>query len=197
MPSSSQSSSSHPTSRTRRRNRTDDRHARFVAELLRNGGNASAAARAVGYHPDHGRRLVSRSATVSATLEEAQQRTEEELREWIELAPRAQQVLVELLDCGDDRVRFQAAVHIIDRALGKVPQKVEQRVEHRGVLSEIEMQAALSLIAAHGLAYVEAERYVVEHPDEVQEWARQNVAATSDQSSPVRQLGSGAMGNRQ
>ena len=139
---------------------------------------------------------MSQDATVIAALEEAQKQTEEEIREWIELAPEAQQVLRDLLDSDNDRVRFQAAIHIIDRALGKVPQHVEQRIEHRGTLTEIQMQCVLSLIAAHGLAYTEAEEYVREHPDEVHDWARQNVVAIPDDPRRNRQLRSGATGDQ-
>jgi hypothetical protein len=151
--------------------RYETQRQRFVAELVANGGNASAAARAVGYHPDHGRRLVSRDPTIRAALQRVRQDAEGELQDWADLAGRAQHVLAELLDAEDSRVRLMAALHILDRALGRVPQKVEQRVEHRAILSDVEMQAAISLVAAHGLTLTEAVRYVREHPEEVRAWA--------------------------
>jgi hypothetical protein len=144
---------------------------RFVAELVANGGNASAAARAVGYHPDHGRRLVSRDPTIRAALERVRQDAEGELRDWAVLAGRAQHVLAELLDAEDSRVRLMAALHILERALGRVPQRVEHRVKHRAILSDVEMQAAISLVAEHGLSSAEAVQYVQEHPEEVRAWA--------------------------
>jgi hypothetical protein len=165
--------------------RTDPRKAQFVAELVANGGNASAAARAVGWHPDTGRRLVSRDATIRATLQQVRKQAEGELQDWANLAGRAQHVLAELLDAEDSRVRLMAALAILERALGRVPQKVEQRVEHRAILKDVEMQAAISLVAEHGLSFTEAVQYVREHPEEVQEWARQNVAPTRSDEAPV------------
>lgn len=97
----------------------------------------------------HGNRDPGRSAG----------RTEEEIREWIDLAPAAQQVLLDQLDSDDNRVGFRAAAHMLDRAPEKVSLKVEQRVEHGGTLTSLESQCVLSLIAAHGLAYTKAEPY--------------------------------------
>ena len=151
-----------------------ERKNRFVAELVANGGNATAAARAVGYHPDHGRRLVSRDATVRATLERIQDETQAELREWVDLAPRAQERLLELVESADEKVALSAAREILDRAIGKAPVKVEKTVEHRGGLTEVEMQCVLSIMAAYRWSLLEAQEYVRSNPEEVQEWAAKN-----------------------
>ena len=164
-----------------------ERKDRFVAELVANGGNATAAARAVGYHPDHGRRLVSRDATVRATLDRMQDETQAELREWVDLAPRAQERLAELVESPDEKVALAAAREILDRAIGKAPVKVEKTVEHRTGLTEIELQCVLSLMAAYKLSLLEAQEYVRSNPVEVQEWAAKNCVVRPALPAPTEE----------
>ena len=156
--------------------RSTPQQMQFVAELVRNGGNASAAARSVGYHPDHGRRLVSRNATVKAAVDSLHEQAEAELREWAELAPRAQARLEELLEADDSRVALMAAREILDRAVGKPVAKMQHTVrEEAPRLSEGQMQLVLSMMMELGWAFATCVEYVKQHPEEAQQWIAEKV----------------------
>lgn len=147
----------------------------FLAEMLMNGGNASAAARKLGLDPSAGARWKHKPA-IRAALEHMQQQHGALMQDWAQLAVRAQATLVDLLDSDDDRVRLSAAQYVTDRGLGKVAAKVEATVTHQAALSEIEMQAALSLVAGANMSLAEASAYVRAHPDEVAAWVAQQSA---------------------
>jgi hypothetical protein len=148
--------------------------ARWLGELLRNGGNVSAAARAVGVTPESARRWLSLDA-VSAAYQQAVLTVEGEVREWGQILGRAQATLVSLLDSEDDRVRMATAQYLIDRSLGKVAQKLDATVTRRDVLGEVELEAAVSLVALRGMSLSEATAYVRAHPQEVEAWAAQQL----------------------
>lgn len=148
--------------------------ARFLAELTVNGGNVSAAARAVGVSPSTGKNWMAKPH-ISAGYDQFLESVGHQVADWGGLLGRAQQTLVTLLDSDDDRVRKDVAMYLVDRNLGKVSQKIDATVTRRESLSEIELQAALSLVAEHGLTLADASRYVRENPDEVSAWASRQI----------------------
>lgn len=123
-----------------------------------------------------------RKAWAQAAYEAILEEIKGEVRDWAEHLGRAQGTLLDLLDSEDDRVRKDVAMYLVNRAQGMPSQKVDQTVTHHSSLSEIEMQAALSLVQGRGLTLSQATRYVREHPDEVRAWAQAQIA-----QQPVRQ----------
>jgi hypothetical protein len=146
----------------------------FLAELMINGGSRTAAAKTLGIHPTTAIRWL-RKPHIQAAYEHFQERAASVVEDWSALLGRAQQTLVSLLDSTDDRVRKDVAIYLVDRSLGKVSQKIDATVTHRDALTEIELQAALSLVSGHGMTLTDASRYVREHPDEVSAWAVKQV----------------------
>lgn len=148
--------------------------AAFVAELCRNGGNVAAAARAIGVKPDTARAWL-RKPSVGGLYSTFLDRVGHEVQDWGSLLGRAQQTLLALLDSPDERVRADIAKYLTERAIGKVPTKVEATIREERALSEVELQAALSLVAEYRMTMTEASRYVRDHPDEVAQWASDQV----------------------
>lgn len=158
--------------------------AELVAEMCRNGGNVSAAARALGIPPPTAHKWMRKPA-VAALYTDFLERIGHSVEEWGTLLGRAQQTLLTLLDSEDDRVRFQVAVYLTERAIGKVPTKLEATVREESALTEVQLQAALSLVAGEGMTWLDASRYVREHPEEVAAWARDQVLARAEPQEGV------------
>lgn len=151
------------------------REAALLAEIVRNGGNIRAACARLEI-PYHAGLRYKEKPAFKRLLEEAVLAFGEDLKDWGTLAVRAQRVLEDLLDAKDEKIRKDVAFYLIDRALGKAPQKVDATITSRSEhLSEVEMQAALSLVQEHGLTLTEASRYVRENPEEVMAWAATQV----------------------
>jgi hypothetical protein len=141
----------------------------WLVQYLTNGNNAGAAAEAVGMSRTTGN-AWARLPQVRAMVDEFQVTAGATLEDWGRHLRRAQDTLVSLLDSSDERVRLQAVQTLLDRGLGKVASKVDATVTHQNALSEPEMQAALSLMAAHSMTFTEASQYVRDNPDEVRAW---------------------------
>lgn len=167
--------------------RIKPKQARFLAELTQNGGNVSAAARAVEVHPSTAHNWMQKK-----WIAEAYQQIVDDMKgavqDWNDLLGRAQRTMLDLLDADDARVRADMAKYIINRAQGMPTQKVDQTVRGETSLSEVEMQAALSLVQGRGLRLREATRYVREHPEEVQAWARAQVEQASQGALPPAEM---------
>jgi hypothetical protein len=143
----------------------------LVSEWADNGQNVAAAARTLGMAAATAARWMRRRRVQHFIRHVIPERNLGDLRDWGLLVPRAQQTLVALLDDEDGRVRLQAANSILDRGIGKVTQRLDHHVSQTATLDEVQMQAALSLVAEHGVPMTEAARYVLDHPDEVRQWA--------------------------
>lgn len=154
--------------------KTNIKKAAFIAELMANGGNQSAAAEKVGWHPQHGRRLASTDPEVRAAIAAAKDSQKNLLKEWTDLAVKAQKKLETLLEARDERVQLLAAKEILERHLGKST----AHVEHSGEISTkvIEedgvMMAVMTLMGRRGWTLPQAINYVKANPREVQEWMK-------------------------
>lgn len=146
--------------------------AQLLAEVCTNGGAIAAAARRIGVSPETAYRWMRRPV-LRTLYEEFVASVGHQVHDWGTLIGRAQATLLDLLDCEDDRVRKDVAIYLTDRAIGKVANKLDATVTHQNELSEVEVQAALSLVAVHGMTLLEAKRYVREHPEEVMDWAKE------------------------
>lgn len=155
--------------------RTDQ--ARLLAEVCVNGGAVGAAADRLGINREKAYRWMHKPA-FRRIYEEYLEAIKGQVMDWGALLGRAQATLLDLLDSEDERVRKDVAIYLTNRAVGTPTNKVEATVTHQAELTGIEMQAALSLVAEHGMALLDAKRYVREHPDEVRAWAMSQMAAT-------------------
>lgn len=176
--------------------------ARWLGELARTGGNQSAAARSVGVNPQTARRWLALQP-VKEAFDQILQGVEQEVRDWASVLGRAQATLVDLLDSEDDRVRMSTAQYLVDRQLGKVSQKIDATVVTRNSLGEVELEAALSLVAMRGMSLAEATAYVRAHPQEVEAWAAQQLkgvreplaaAISEEEGEADGEVGEGAVG---
>jgi hypothetical protein len=144
--------------------------ARWLGEVLTNGGNVAAAARSVGVSAATAKHWLAKGV-VREAFDRVAEAVEERVRDWSSVMGRAQGTLLSLLDSEDDRVRLQVATYLVDRVLGKTAQKLEATVTRRDALGEVELEAAVSLVALRGLTLSEATAYVRSHPGEVEAWA--------------------------
>lgn len=157
-----------------KKRQSSPKRAAFIAELATNGGNLSKAAKAVGYHPQHGRRLAA-DPDVQAALSQAKETVNRQLVEWGEMQSDARRKLYELMNgAEDERVQLLAAKEIIERNEGKTTAKVEHSGEVRTKIIQDEgtIMAIMTLMGRRRWTLAQAFAYVKAHPQEVQEWMR-------------------------
>jgi hypothetical protein len=144
----------------------------FVAELALNGGNASAAAREVGWSPEKGRRLVAASPQLRATASRAVAHVGNEvIREWKEMHAEARRRIGELMHSADEPVALRAAIYVIERVEGKTVQPIRDDTP-RAPMESVMMRFVSSLLIYKGFSFAQAYAYAEQHPDEVEEWGR-------------------------
>lgn len=167
--------------------RPNVKKAQFIAELMANGGNQSKAAEAVGWNPQHGRRLASKDPEVQAAIVQAKETAQNVLRDWNDLAVKAQNKLEALIDAKDERVAFLAVKETLDRHLGKSTAKVEHSGEVNTKVIEDEgvMMAILTLMGRKNWTLAQAYNYVKGNPREVQEWMQSLPAAGQTSGEPI------------
>jgi len=145
----------------------------FVAALCMNGGNAKSAAVDVGLAPGTGSRWLKERKVIREAYEQFLRGTQNRMQDWSELLPRAQRRLVDLMDNKNGTVALGAVREIMARGLGPVVQKIDAVVRHEEELTDVQLQAAVSLMASRGLTWSEAAAYVRDNPEEVRAWALQ------------------------
>jgi hypothetical protein len=160
--------------------------AEFVAELALNGGNATAAARKVGFSESYGRQLASRNAAIRAALDWIKEQNLAKAIGWADLVPLAQQELLDLLASAENEmVKFNAIRLIIEHAEGKPVSRTEALVTHRQDASSVSPETyrwAVNEFVRSGKPLAQLLEEARKNPLLVREWAR---------SHPPRQLPSG------
>jgi hypothetical protein len=150
------------------------KHAAFVAQLTLQGGeNVRKAAESVGLDYDYARQLLVRNPAIRDAVDAARATVTSELRDWAELAAKAQQTVEDLLTSDSDKVRLGAAIHILDRAEGKPRQKVDVKVEESDAGPDTPSMrwALLALFNGRFASLAEAVHHATQHPEQVREWA--------------------------
>lgn len=145
----------------------------FISALCINGGNPKAAARDVGLNPETGSRWVRERPIIREAYERFLKSAQNRMQDWGDLLPAAQKRLVHLMDSKQDVVSLAAVREILARGLGPVVQKIDAVVKHQEELTDVQLQAAVSLMASRGLTWSEAATYVRDNVEEVAAWARQ------------------------
>lgn len=159
------------------------KRAKFIAELVANGGNLTQAAVSVGYHPQHGRRLA-KDPEVQAALEQATKTVENNITQWAAMQEAARQKMYNLMSsANDERVQLLAAKEIIERHEGKTTAKVEHsgEVTTRVIEDEGTIMAIMTLMGRRGWSLAQAFTYVKANPTEVSEWMRALPAGDDEQ----------------
>lgn len=160
------------TSQTSGKLKTDPALLLFVVQLALNGGNASAAAREVGWSEEKGRRTVAQMPELRDLVRQAvAQFADAQLIEWRQMHAAARATIFANLRSEDPRVRQAAAEYIVERIEGKTPLVVREETP-RVSLEAVEMRFIANLIMHEGLSFGEAWAYVQSHPEEVAEWGR-------------------------
>lgn len=147
----------------------------LFAAMLINGGNISRAAQTVGMNPSYARRIVSRHAVFREAIRQYGQGMKTCLQDWMELVPRAKQEMLNLLNDPDGKTRYLASKDILDRAEGKAINRMDLNIkDERNLLSEAEIQLAMSLMRARSITYAEAVRLIQANPEDTQAWIEKN-----------------------
>ena len=144
----------------------------FLLELYLANGNASAAARQIGWSDRKGRKFVEEHPELLELIEQAAGRlADHQLIEWQAMQMEARQTIRANLKAEDERTRQRAAEFIIERVEGKAPQTVVHetpQVEWTSVL--FRFLAAMHL--HRGISIGEALSYAEGHPEEVEAWGQ-------------------------
>lgn len=91
----------------------------FTVELALNGGNASAAARSVGWSDSKGRRLVAEYPELRQLVKRAVATLATDvLLEWKSLHAEARRRMAELMASDDESVPLRAAIYVVERVEG-------------------------------------------------------------------------------
>lgn len=152
--------------------RLTEKRAALLAEYRLNGGNVTKAAEVVGLNPSYARRVAATDPGFRLLLEATNKAPLTKLVQWGKLTGKAQETLLELMDCEDNRVRFMAAREVLDRAEGKPTQKTEKtETKVTASIDQETMMMALSLVATGVVASLqEAILKARTDPSGVQRW---------------------------
>lgn len=165
----------------------------FVTALCVNGGNAKAAAVDVGLDPGTGSRWLRERKVIREAYEQFLRSSQSRMQDWGELIPRAQRRLVDLMDHRNGTVALGAVREIMARGLGPVVQKIDAVVRHDEELTDVQLQAAVSLMASRGLTWTEAATYVRDNREEVAAWALQVARSRQGLILPPAEVVDGSM----
>lgn len=145
----------------------------FVVELALANGNASEAARRVGWPPERGRRLVAEHPELREIVHQAvSHMAESRLADWTAMHAEAVAKIGHLMrQAQDERVQLDAAKYVVERVEGKVVQPIRDDTPPVSMDSVL-MRFVASLHIHRGLTVAEALAYAERHPGEVQKWGR-------------------------
>ena len=149
----------------------------FVINLAMNDGNASAAARAVGWNPERGRKMCQRHPEIREITRKAIGLTQREtIRRWNQMHSAALQTINELAtDATDERVRLSAAQTIVERVEGKTPiRRTQQEVAPEEVSENLTVRFAAAYHLERGVSLSDAMLFAEREPDKVNEWAKRH-----------------------
>jgi hypothetical protein len=157
-------------------NKMNPKQVALFSAWVINGRNVSAAARQVGYHPQHARTLFKSHSGFLEAKNYLKDIVLLEDQEWIDCLPQARQTLRSLLNARDEKVRLWAAKDIVDRAEGKPTTRVDMTIrDERPSLSDGQLQLVISIMQTTGVSFAEAKAHVEAHPDEAERWIASNV----------------------
>jgi hypothetical protein len=154
------------------------KQAEFVAELVINGGNATAAARKVGFSESYGRQLATRNIAIRAALDYVKEQNLAKAIQWTDLIPLAQQELLDLIaNSENDMVKFNALKLIIEHGEGKPVSRTEAIIEHRKDAASVSPETyrwAINQMVTTGEPLAALLEKARKNPLLVREWARAN-----------------------
>lgn len=148
----------------------------FLTELALCHGNASLAARNLGWHETRGRHLVAdhpelRDMADQVTRRIAETMADGEVAEWSDAHARARRRIVELMDSDHHPTALRACVEVIERVEGKVTQPVRDDTPPLD-RNSVTMRFVASLHMYRNLTVAEAMDYAERNPEEVEAWGR-------------------------
>ena len=145
----------------------------FVAELVTNGGDASAAAVAVGWKEATGRSQLLRYPEIRQKLKAATEAVATSVvADWGRMHRSALNVFETALTQDDWRIRLDAAKEIVQRVEGRPRQGVDLTLLNREdeQLDSVRYRFAHAVALAYGWGLERALQYADEHPESVQEY---------------------------
>lgn len=147
----------------------------FVVELALASGNASEAARRVGWSPDKGRRVVAEYPDLRDLVNQAvSHMAESRLADWASMHAEAVETVGTLMRSAvEERVRLDAAKYVVERNEGKIVQPIRDDTPQVSMDSVL-MRFVASLHVSKGLTVAEALAYAERNPDEVRQWGRRH-----------------------
>jgi hypothetical protein len=153
----------------------------FVVQLTLHSGNASEAARALGWSPSNGRRIIQQYPGLRAIAQDAAAlQSKAVVRRWADSHAVAIQKIHDLMDSEDPNVQLKAALAIVDRIEGKVPQKIEvEQTDPADIFASIVTRFVTALHVQRGMEVASAMLYAEQHPEIVEQWAAQHGLLTS------------------
>jgi hypothetical protein len=149
----------------------------FVVQLALNAGNASEAARSIGWSASQGRMLTHRYPGLRdlarSAVDAAAHTT---VRRWVDMHAKALRTIDDLMtNAEDERTRLHAALAVVERVEGRVPQKVElDEPDPRDVFASTTVRFATAYHLLRGVELADAMLYAEKHPEVVEAWAKRH-----------------------
>jgi hypothetical protein len=159
----------------------------FVVQLALNAGNASEAARSIGWSASQGRMLIQRYPGLRGLANNAFDVTAATtVRRWVDMHAKALHTINDIMtNAQDERTRLQAALAVVQRVEGRVPQKVElDEPDPRDIFASMTVRFATAYHLLRGVELSDAMLYAEKHPEVVEAWAKRHglVFAARDDS---------------
>jgi molybdopterin-binding protein len=159
----------------------------FVVQLVLHGGNASEAARSLGWSAQTGRKYVAKYPGLrDLAMDATTLQSKAVVRRWADSHATAIQKIHDLMnDAEDERVQLQAALAVVERVEGKVPQKVEVETDDPAdIFASVVTRFVTALHLQKGMGVAAAMMYAEQHPDAVEEWGRRHGLLTAGAETP-------------